>query len=339
MANLVTGATGILGSHVVLVLLQKGRKVVASKQPNSDLSKIKTLFSYYGNEALRLYESITWVDLDVRDQLMIEDALEGIDTVYHCAGFVSFNRNERKKMMDINEQGTRNMVNACLHKNIDALCHVSSLATINNLDYTEALTEQVFWKTSGHESAYAISKYNAEREVWRGIEEGLRAVIVNPGVILSPGFGEQSSARLFETCAKGNWFYTGGTTGYVSAADVAGCMLELTDTRQFGNRYIVIENNYAFKDIFTTVQAGFHKAPPFIKAGKWVLNLAWVADSLWSFVRGKNATVTRAIIQSSLNKQVYSNAKLLRTITFPLQPVHEVIANICKIALREKSRN
>lgn len=188
MANLVTGATGILGSHVVLALLQKGRKVVASKQPNSDLSKIKTLFSYYGNEALRLYESITWVDLDVRDQLMIEDALEGIDTVYHCAGFVSFNRNERKKMMDINEQGTRNMVNACLHKNIDALCHVSSLATINNLDYTEALTEQVFWKTSGHESAYAISKYNAEREVWRGIEEGLRAVIVNPGVILSPGF-------------------------------------------------------------------------------------------------------------------------------------------------------
>ncbi|MGZ4090066.1 MAG: NAD-dependent epimerase/dehydratase family protein [Bacteroidia bacterium] len=190
--NLVTGATGIIGSHVVLKLLQANKPVVAARQKNSDVAAVEKLFAYYTKESARLFQKIKWVEVDVCDIFSVEEALDGITIVYHCAGYISFDRRNREKLFKINEGGTANVVNACLLKNV-TLCHVSSIATINNLDYKDNLDETVFWKTSGRESDYAVSKYNAEREVWRGIEEGLRAVIVNPGVVLSPGFWNQSS--------------------------------------------------------------------------------------------------------------------------------------------------
>ena len=178
--NLVTGATGILGSHVVLALLQSNQPVTACKQKTGDIKKIQELFAYYTPDHQTLFERIKWVDVDICDIFSIEEALQGIANVYHCAGFVSFSGRDRKKLRLVNETGTKNMVDACLHMGVKAFCHVSSIGTLHNLDYMGTLTEEVFWKKSGKESDYAISKYNAEREVWRGMEEGLNAVIVNP---------------------------------------------------------------------------------------------------------------------------------------------------------------
>jgi nucleoside-diphosphate-sugar epimerase len=334
--NLVTGATGIVGSHVVLALLQNNQAVVACKQKSSDISKLEKLFSYYTPNYKQLFYKINWVEMDLTEMSSIEDALEGITAVYHCAGFVSLNKKDREKLFAINEKGTENMVNACLQKKIRALCHVSSIATINNLDYTLPLSEEVFWKKSGKESDYAISKYNAEREVWRGIEEGLNALIVNPGVILSPGFWNQSSSKIFDTCYKGNKFYTSGTSGYIGALDLANTMINLVHDKKFANRYIIIENNYTIQSIFNSIQKQFHKAGPTIKVNKVMLQIGRMAQTFYSLFTGKEVVLTKALINSAFTSQLYSNKKILANTNLHFTAIEEIIAQICKIYLAEK---
>lgn len=328
--NLVTGATGIVGSHVVLTLLQNNQPVVACKQSTSDVKRLEELFSFYTKDYKQLLGKIQWRDLDIRDIFSVEEALSGITYVYHCAGFVSFDANARKKLREINEQGTKNVVDACLYKGVSGLCHVSSVATINNLDYTLPLTEEVFWKTSGKESDYAISKYNAEREVWRGMEEGLNVVIVNPGVILSPGFWGQSSSRLFEACYRGNRFYTNGIASYVSAKDVAESMVQLMSKKLFNNRYILIENNYSYKEILSWIQSDFKQAVPKYNAPKLMLNLARLLEPVFTLFTGKTRQLSKPIVHAAFNKQIFSNTKIKEALGFEFSSIRLVIEQICR---------
>jgi dihydroflavonol-4-reductase len=327
-SNLVTGATGILGSHVVLRLLKKGQQVVAMRRKASDADKVKKLFDYYSESPL--YNKIVWIEGDVLDIFSIEDALEGVDTVYHCAGFVSFSSSDRKKLFAVNETGTRNVVNACLHRGGIALCHVSSIGTINNSDNIQTLDESVFWKTSGRESDYAISKYNGEREAWRGMQEGLNAVIVNPGVIVSPVYWEQSSGRIFDRCYRGNSFYTPGTSAYISAADAANAMVMLMDRKVYGNRFILVENNYSFREIFSVIQSQFGRPLPRIEIGKRSLRIASVFERILHFFTRKDRILTKPLIKAALNTQNYSNEKVKNTLGIEFEPVDKVLKNICE---------
>lgn len=334
--NLVTGATGIIGSHVVLELLKRGQPVTACRQPGSDLSKIKKLFAYYDVNNLTLFQKIKWVEVDILDVFSIEEALEGVSNVYHCAGFVSFLKTDRKKLMAINETGTANVVTACQTKKISALCHVSSIGAINNLDHTDTLHEGVFWKTSGQESDYAISKYNGERQVWRGIEEGLNAVVVNPGVVLSPGFWEQSSSKLFDTCYKGTRFYTSGITAYVAAQDVARIMAELLEKRHFGERYVIVEGNYSFQHILGSIHRGLGRKEPSVNAGRWLLQLGKFFEGIAVFFTGKEQRITSALIHSAFRQQKFRNDKVVKTLNYHFKSVDETISEICQNYLFEK---
>jgi dihydroflavonol-4-reductase len=334
--NLVTGATGILGSHVVLELLRRNQPVTACRQKSSDVAQVKQLFAFYTADAEQLFQKIKWVEVDIRDLFSIEEALEGISTVYHCAGLVSFHKKDRHRLTEINEKGTANVVNACLHKKNMTLCHVSSIATINNSDYLQELNEEVFWKTSGRENDYAISKYNGEREVWRGMEEGLDALIVNPGVILSPGFWDQSSSRLFNACYKGNRFYTQGTSAYISAPDAAKAMVDLTTKRLFTNRYILIENNYSFYEVLNRIHKGLHKPAPSFKVPPLLLRLAIAFSGLAAFFSGRNARLTKAMMNAAFNRQLFSNKKLRETLDYQFTPIGETIEAICNYYLSQK---
>jgi len=335
--NLVTGATGIVGSHVVLALLQNNQPVTASKQKSSDTKKVKELFAYYKVDNA-LFERIKWIELDICDIFSVEEALQGVTNVYHCAGFVSFNPKDRKKLTDINETGTKNVVDACLYKRIAALCHVSSIGAIHNLDYLHDLTEEVFWKKSGKESDYAISKYKAEREVWRGMEEGLNAVIVNPGVILSPGFWEQSSSRLFDSSFKGNKFYTNGLGSYVAATDVAQIMISLISKKLFGERYILVENNYTFHTILSHIQSSFKKPAPTINASPLLLGIASFLEGITSLFTGKERKITKALAHSAFNKQIFSNQKIKKALGVEFRPTHKIIEEICAYYLLQKPK-
>jgi nucleoside-diphosphate-sugar epimerase len=334
MKKLVLGACGIVGSHVALQLVKAGEQVRAAKRPATSTERLERLFAIYGERALAA--QLEWVDVELEDPYSIEAALDGCDAVYHCAGYVSFRSSEREKLFRINEGGTRHVVNACLYKGGVVLCYVSSVATIHNEDLRRKMTEQVFWKKSGHESYYAISKYNAEREVWRGMEEGLKAVIVNPGVILSAGFDNQSSSRMFTTCRKGNLFYPPGTTAYIYAGDLARIMLELTRRELFGERYIVIEGNYSYQAIFSRVQQNFGRRPPLIKAGKWLLRAGWLVERALSLF-GREPALTRSLIRSALNNQQFDGSKVVETLSIQLTPVMEALDTICEQITHENA--
>jgi len=328
--NLITGATGIVGAQVALKLLEQGQPVSAINRSSSDISKTKTLFAYYTDKAEQLFNQIKWIDADINDIFSLLDALEGVDTVYHCAGFVSFNPKHEKQLFKINAEGTANVVNACLEKNIKALCHVSSIATLQNPDITTNIDESVYWKSSPQASSYAISKYNAEREVWRGIEEGLNAVIVNPGIILSPGFWNQSSGKLFTRGYKGMVFYTQGTTATVDVRDVANCMIQLVNYKQFNQRFVLIENNYSYQTILTQIQAGFGKKAPFIEIRKISLKIASVVEKLWSLLTGSEQELSNESISSLLDKNSYSNKKIVSKLSYKFIPFSDSVTFVCK---------
>lgn len=333
--NLITGATGLVGAHVALQLLQQNKSVVAIKRKGSDVSKTQKLFSYYTSDADSLFSKITWLDADVCDIYSLLDALEGIETVYHCAGFVSFNSNDHKQMHRINSEGTANMVNACLEKNIKALCYVSSIATLQNPDITKNIDESVYWKSSPTASDYAISKYNGEREVWRGIEEGLNAVIVNPGIILGPGFWNQSSGKLIKTTFKGNPFYTNGSSATIDAKDVAACMIQLVENKQFSQRFVLIENNYSFKEILTQLHKALGKKEPTIEAGKILLTIGKWFDGIRSFISGKEQLITQETITAGLDKNSYNNNRIKLALNYQFIPLQETVKFVCAAYLND----
>jgi dihydroflavonol-4-reductase len=324
--NLVTGATGIIGSHVALYLLQQGKPVLATKRLNSDVNQTRKVFACYKNE--HLFEKLKWTDVELTDIYSIEDALEGVDTVYHCAGYVSFNKHDQAKLKLLNETATANVVNACISKQVKNLCHVSSIAAINNNDYSGKLSEEVFWKTSGLESYYAISKYNAEREVWRGAEEGLNICIVNPGVVLSPVFTGQSSGNLIALCKKGNAFYTDGKTVYVAAPDVAKAMAELMDKQIYNERFIIAENHYTHLQILSIIQKAFHQKPPHIKIGKNILQCLSFIEALAGVFSKRQRRLNKETIMAALDSKEYATDKLTNRIPFSYTPINEYVSFI-----------
>ncbi|MFO0322497.1 MAG: SDR family NAD(P)-dependent oxidoreductase [Bacteroidota bacterium] len=322
--NLVTGATGTIGAQITYRLLQQNKTVVCTKRKGSDINKTKKLFSYYSSDFEELFNRIKWIDADICDIYSILDALDGIQYVYHCAGFVSFDIKNQKKIFQINVEGTANIVNACLEKKVN-LCHVSSIAAIQNTDIAKNIHEGVYWKSSPNIGNYAISKYNGEREVWRGMEEGLNAVIVNPGIVLSPGFWNQSSGKLFNFCYKGSLFYTNGVSASIDVTDVANCMIELMDKKLYHNRYILIENNYYFKDILSKIHISYgNKAPRFL-ATKALLMLATIAESIRSGFNKLEPIFTKETVKASLDINTYSNSKIKMSIGYSFKPIDESI--------------
>jgi nucleoside-diphosphate-sugar epimerase len=323
--NLITGATGLVGAHVALQLLQEGKSVIAIKRNTSDILKTKNLFKYYVPDFENLFNKIKWVDADICDIYSLLDVLDGIETVYHCAGFVSFDSKDKKRMDQINTIGTANVVNASLEKNIKALCYVSSIATLKNPDITKNISESVYWKSSPSASDYSISKYNGEREVWRGMEEGLQAVIVNPGVIFGPGFWQQSSGKLINTCYKGSPFYTIGSTATVDVKDVAGCMIQLVEKKQFNKRFVVIENNYSFKEILAQVHKALGKNEPKIKAGKWLLVIAKYLDAFRCALTNSDRIITKETITAGLEKNTFDNSKIKQALNYQFIPFTDTV--------------
>src|SRR5436190_8171415 len=188
-----TGGTGLVGSQILFDLASSGNKIRALRRKESRLDVVDRLFE----KTPGYKKNIEWIEGDVIDLFSLEDAMEGVDTVYHSGAFISFFPSEVKKMMKVNVEGTANMVNMALKKNVKRFCHISSVAVLGRFSGDEILNEDSWWKTSKENSNYAISKYGGEREVWRGIEEGLNAFIVNPTIVIGPGKWDTGSTQMF----------------------------------------------------------------------------------------------------------------------------------------------
>ncbi len=325
---LVTGATGLLGTHVLAELSKRGLQIRALKRSGSNLKLVEDIFTFYfGEDGKKRFEKIEWIEGDILDIVSLEKAIEGCHTVYHCAALVSFKRRDFKKLTKINKEGTANVVNICLAAKVDHLCYVSSTAAIGRNATKTTYDETDKWVNAPENSGYAVTKYGAENEVWRGVEEGLNAVIVNPSVIFGPGNWNESSLSIFKVVKKGLRFYTSGTNAFVDARDVAFVMAELSEKRIFNDRFLVIGENLKYKDLFEKTAKAFGVKAPSILAKPWMAAIVWRLEGVLAFLFGKKQNITRETARSSMTTSQYSNEKVKQKLNFEFHKMDDTIAN------------
>ncbi|MCK9399380.1 MAG: NAD-dependent epimerase/dehydratase family protein [Bacteroidales bacterium] len=329
---LVTGGTGLVGSHLIQALVREGKRVRAIKRPSSDLGMIRKVFDLYTPEPEKEFSQIEWVEADIMDIFSLEESMEGVEEVYHCAAIVSFLPEDRKRLLRINTEGTANIVNAALEKKIRKLCHVSSIAALGRPEnQADLIDENLVWKTSRNNSIYAISKYGAEREVWRGTAEGLDAVIVNPSIILGVAGASMGSSRIFNSIWEGLKFYPPGINGFVDVRDVVRAMILLMNSDIRNERFILSVDNIEYKRLFDLIAAAMGKPAPHLKVSPMLLGFAWRVEKLRSMVTGVKPLITKETAHTAVQQYEYSNEKIKKELGFEFTPIEETVRHFCGI--------
>ena len=330
----VTGGTGFLGAHLLYHLLKKGKNVKALRRPESKNDLLERIFGFYTGNARELIDRIEWIEGDLLDIYSLEEILNEVSTIYHSAAIVSFQPGDKKQMMHTNIKGTANLVNIAIEKKINKFCHVSSIAAIGRADNSKTIDEQTTWRASKRNSSYAVSKYGAEREVWRGIEEGLNAVIINPSIILGPGEINSGSGKLIATILNGLKFYTSGVNGYVDVRDVVRTMIMLADSSISGERFVVSAENILYKDLFEMISGKLGKSPPKYNASRWIGEIAWRFEHIKGKLTGSKPLITRETANTAANIYVYSNKKIINQLNFQFTPIQQSINEACDYYLK-----
>jgi dihydroflavonol-4-reductase len=326
---LVTGGTGLIGSHLLYELMKSDLPVRAIYRDKLRIDRVRKLFDFYSNGNPHRFNNIEWVNADVLDIVSLEDAFVGVTHVYHCAAQVSFVRRDFKKMMKINREGTSNMLSFALANNIQKFGHVSSTAAIGGQE-NELTTEKTKWIASDKTSGYAVTKYSSEKEVWRAKEEGMDVLILNPSVIFGAGDWNESSLTIFRSVKKGLKFYTPGQNAFVDARDVATIFKKLMESDVKNERFLCISENVKFRDVFQSIAKRMGKKGPTISTPKWLVGFAWRLAGIWAWLTRTTPSITKETVKSAFSTMNYSNEKVCKTLDYTFISVDDAIENALK---------
>ena len=314
----ISGANGLLGSFIVRKLIQEQKPFLALKRANSDTSLLNDVA-----------DQIEWRNTDVLNPVLLSDALEGCTQIIHAAAIVSYNPHRANEVMEINVQGTRNIVNACLEQNIKRLVHISSVSALGRQKDQTLIQENNKWIDSPTNSLYAKSKYRAELEVFRGQEEGLSTLILNPSVILAPADWDKSSARLFKYAWKQRPFYLDAYLNYVDVRDVASIACQSLDSDKQGERFIINAGNILFKFFFEKIARNFQTNPPKIRLSREMLRFLARAETFRSWITGSEPHITRETAQLADTQFLYDNKKIKKILNFEFQSIDNTLEWCC----------
>jgi dihydroflavonol-4-reductase len=336
---LVTGGTGLVGSHLLYELTNSGQCVKALRRPQSNTNWVKKIFSYYSSDTEKLFSQIEWVEGDMLDYLSLEEALTGVTSIYHCAAIVSFHGEDHDIMLNNNVKGTGNLIDAAIHNKVKQFCHVSSIAALGKTQDGSLITEETYWIPSKRKSGYSLSKFFSEMEVWRGIEEGLNAIIVNPSIIMGPGNWEIGSPKLFQSIWKGLNYYTKGISGFIDVRDVVEAMIFLMEPSRFekhkNQRFILNAGNLSYQEFFNKIADALNKPHPKSFASDLKLQIAWRMAQTASFFTRKRPVITREAVSGTNQKNHYSGEKITRTTGFTYRSLDHSIVDIAEIFLKD----
>ena len=321
---LVTGGTGLVGSHLLLSLAKAGKNVRAIYRSKSTLKGVKNVFSYT-NSSEELFKQIEWVKADITNIPSLAKAFEGVDYLYHCAAMVTFDPSKDQELRKINIEGTANVVNFCIKHKVKKLCHVSSIATFDLKPGEKEVTELSFWNKELDHNMYAITKYGAEMEVWRASQEGVPVVIVNPGVIIGPGFWNSGSGKLFKKVDFGLNYYFTKTTGFVGVWDAVSAMQTLMNSPVKNEEFIVVSENLSFKEIFEMTAKELDKPAPSKRLKKWMIFTGWIWQEISGIFSNKEKQLDSRSQKSLFEHTFYSSEKLKQETGFSFEPMQKVI--------------
>lgn len=325
---LVTGATGFLGSHIICHLLLQNKKVKALKRAGSSMAEFNFTASVYFITASQ-FENLTWAEADVLNTGDLEAAFEGVDEVIHCAAIVSFNKKDAFHMLQNNVTGTANMVNLALHFNVRKFGYVSSTAALGRAVNGKVMDEKSVWEENEHNTRYAESKHLAELEVWRGIQEGLQAVIVNPAIIIGACDFTRGTGKMFQLAAKGFRFYTPGINGFVDVRDVSAILIALMDREVFNERFVLVSENIPYRMFYDEAARQLEAEPPSVPVPLWASRLGTSVLGFISGLQGKSPLLTEETTYAAYQQYYYSNEKICGLLEYEFIPVAETIRWAC----------
>ncbi len=317
---LVTGGSGLVGSELISQLLEEGNTVKA----------------IYNNTPLSVvHQNLIPVKCDILDTSALEEEMEGVTQLYHCAAVVSFNKKNKNNLLKINVEGTANVVNAAIDAGVKKMLHVSSVSALGRIRENELVTEDMYWTEESSNSVYGKSKYLGEMEVWRGIGEGLQAVIVNPSLILGGGNWNAGSSAIFRSAYNEFPWYSDGVTGVVDVKDVARAMILLMNSEINKERFILSAENISYKEVFTNIAKCFNKKTPHKKVTPFIAAFVWRLEVIKSMVTKKEALVTRETAATALAKVYFDNRKILKALPgFQFTPINQTIKNTCATLMK-----
>ena len=326
---LVTGGTGLVGSHLLYHLTKKNNIVRAIYRSEEKLDSVKKVFSFYSDDYLTLFKKIDWIKADITDIPSLENVFSvGITCVYHCAAIVSFNPRRYREMRKVNIEGTANIVNFCIDGKVKKLCHVSSIATLGKNINNLPVSEETEYNETENECGYEITKYGAETEIWRASQEGVAVIITNPGYILGSGFYNEGSGKMFSQVQKGLKFYTEGITGFVGVQDVVKTMILLMESEIKNEQFVIVSESKSFKEVLTMIASAFHKKPPTIKIGTVLMAVFWRLEYLFTKITGKEPLISKSSAKSSQNKTFYTAVKIENKLNYTFEKVEDTIKKI-----------
>jgi dihydroflavonol-4-reductase len=335
---LVTGATGLIGSHLLYKLVSSGEEVRIMVRDRRRIDGIRKVFSYYTEEFDLLLDQISIAEGDLKDIGAVEAALQGISHVYHCAAIVSFDPSDREMVIENNRQAAAGLVNGCLAAGVKKLVHVSSTSAIGKSPDTLPITEECEWQYDRRKSGYSVSKHESEREAWRGEAEGLQVAIVNPAMVLGPGNWGESSTSLIKKSYEGLLFYTEGVNAYVDVRDVAEVMTKLMKSDVSGERFILAADNISFRELFARLASALDVEAPRYRARKWMAEMLWRFEWLKSKLTGRPRLISKETARTACEYQIYSSEKVQKRLGFTFRPLDETISWSCRIFLEDQQK-
>ena len=322
----ITGGTGFLGSYILRKLVKQGHEVVALKRSTSRLDLVADVAN-----------QVKWIEGDILDIPSLEEGMKGVDFVYHTAAVVGFTKKEHPQMMKINIEGTANVVNVAMYRGVKKLGYSSSVAALGRLPDSRIVTEQTKWENSKINTQYAVSKYLAEQEVWRGTAEGLPAVMVNPTIIVGAGFWDETSVKFFKLMDKGMKFYTEGETGFVDVRDVAELLIRLVDSDIENQKYITNSENLSYKEYMSMIAKSIGKQPPTRLATPLMRQIVWRIEALRSMITGSRPLITKETAKVASHKYSYMNDMIVKAFDYQFKPIQETITETATLFQKSKA--
>ncbi len=338
---LVTGGTGLVGSHLLLDLTRSGEEPRAIYRSRESLERVKKVFSYYLSEADAeyLFSKIEWIAGDITETPSLEKAFSEVTEVYHCAALISFDRAKDSQLRKTNIEGTANVVNFCIKQKVKKLCFVSSIATLDKIPGENVISETSYWNKELDHNMYAITKYGAEMEVWRASQEGIPVIIVNPGVIIGPGYWDSGSGEIFQRVNNGLDYSFPKTTGFVGVEDVVKPMRLLMASNIRNEQFILVSENLSFQKVLGDVAESLQKKAPSKKLKPWMVKAGWLWQEFSGFFFGKEKQLNKSSAKSLFEDTFYSNEKIRQEIKYDFEPVANVISRTGKIFMQESNHS
>lgn len=327
----------MVGSHLLYFLLKDNQSVRAIHRKSSKLEAVKKVFSYYTKDSEALFKKIDWFEANITEVPELSEAFKDVTHVYHAAAYISFIPKHYHKLKKANIEGTANVVNLCLANKVEKLVHVSSIATLGEAENGEAISENTEWNPEAENSVYAITKYGAEMEVWRGTQEGLKAVIVNPGIILGSGHWNSASGVILKSVSKGIPFYTSGGIGIVDVEDVVTAMISLMQSNLENERYVLVSKSIYYKELLSELAKNLNKKLPKKQVAKfWLLafsRMDWLSNKILRTRR----ILLKSTVRSLYKISFYNASKIENDLDFRFTPYKTTLERVARNYLKDFS--